>query len=129
MIITAPASGKVDFTTVVGINDCDYEPESHDVISNASCTTNCFGMLVKVLHENFSIRRGEMTTIHSYTNDQRILDTPHKDKRRARAAALSIIPYKHGSGKRHTDRFSRTKRKTLRGSRKGAHAQRVACGF
>ena len=97
VIITAPASGKVDFTTVMGINDDDYEPESHDVISNASCTTNCFGMLVKVLHENFAIRRGEMTTIHSYTNDQRILDTPHKDKRRARAAALSIIPTSTGA--------------------------------
>ena len=97
VIITAPASGEVDFTTVMGINDHDYEPESHDVISNASCTTNCFGMLVKVLHENFAIRRGEMTTIHSYTNDQRILDTPHKDKRRARAAALSIIPTSTGA--------------------------------
>ena len=97
VIITAPASGEVDFTTVMGINDGDYEPGSHDVISNASCTTNCFGMLVKVLHENFSIRRGEMTTIHSYTNDQRILDTPHKDKRRARAAALSIIPTSTGA--------------------------------
>lgn len=97
VIITAPASGKVDFTTVMGINDDDYEPGSHDVISNASCTTNCFGMLVKVLHENFAIRRGEMTTIHSYTNDQRILDTPHKDKRRARAAALSIIPTSTGA--------------------------------
>ncbi len=97
VIITAPASGKVDFTTVMGINDRDYEPENHDVISNASCTTNCFGLLVKVLHDNFSIRRGEMTTIHSYTNDQRILDTPHKDKRRARAAALSIIPTSTGA--------------------------------
>ena len=97
VIITAPASGKVDFTTVMGINDDDYEPGGHDVISNASCTTNCFGLLVKVLHENFSIRRGEMTTIHSYTNDQRILDTPHKDKRRARAAALSIIPTSTGA--------------------------------
>lgn len=97
VIITAPASGKVDFTTVMGINDGDYEPGGHDVISNASCTTNCFGLLVKVLHENFSIRRGEMTTIHSYTNDQRILDTPHKDKRRARAAALSIIPTSTGA--------------------------------
>ncbi len=97
VIITAPASGKVDFTTVMGINDNDYEPESHHVISNASCTTNCFGLLVKVLHESFSIRRGEMTTIHSYTNDQRILDTPHKDKRRARAAALSIIPTSTGA--------------------------------
>ena len=97
VIITAPASGEVDFTTVMGINDQEYEPQGHDVISNASCTTNCFGMLVKVLHENFSIRRGEMTTIHSYTNDQRILDTPHKDKRRARAAALSIIPTSTGA--------------------------------
>ena len=97
VIITAPASGEVDFTTVMGINDREYEPESHDVISNASCTTNCFGILVKVLHENFAIRRGEMTTIHSYTNDQRILDTPHKDKRRARAAALSIIPTSTGA--------------------------------
>ena len=97
VIITAPASGKVDFTTVMGINDNEYSPESHDVISNASCTTNCFGMLVKVLHDSFSIRRGEMTTIHSYTNDQRILDTPHKDKRRARAAALSIIPTSTGA--------------------------------
>ncbi len=97
VVITAPASGKVDFTTVMGINDDAYEPGSHDVISNASCTTNCFGMLVKVLHENFTIRRGEMTTIHSYTNDQRILDTPHKDKRRARAAALSIIPTSTGA--------------------------------
>ena len=97
VIITAPASGKVDFTTVMGINDNEYSPASHDVISNASCTTNCFGMLVKVLHDSFSIRRGEMTTIHSYTNDQRILDTPHKDKRRARAAALSIIPTSTGA--------------------------------
>jgi len=97
VIITAPGSGKVDFTTVMGINDHEYESGSHDVISNASCTTNCFGMLVKVLHENFAIRRGEMTTIHSYTNDQRILDTPHKDKRRARAAALSIIPTSTGA--------------------------------
>lgn len=97
VIITAPASGKVDFTTVMGINDGDYDPAAHDVISNASCTTNCFGMLVKVLHENFGIRRGEMTTIHSYTNDQQILDAPHKDKRRARAAALSIIPTSTGA--------------------------------
>ena len=97
VIITAPASGQVDFTTVMGINDNEYSPKNHDVISNASCTTNCFGMLVKVLHDSFSIRRGEMTTIHSYTNDQRILDTPHKDKRRARAAALSIIPTSTGA--------------------------------
>ncbi len=97
IVITAPARGKVDFTTVVGINDSLYDPENHDVISNASCTTNCFGMLVKVIYENLGIKRGEMTTIHSYTNDQRILDTPHKDKRRARAAALSIIPTSTGA--------------------------------
>ena len=97
VVITAPASGEVDFTTVVGINDGEYDPESHHVMSNASCTTNCFGMLVKVLHENFGIRRGEMTTIHSYTNDQKILDAPHKDRRRARAAALSIIPTSTGA--------------------------------
>lgn len=97
VIITAPASGEVDFTTVMGINDGEYDPESHKVMSNASCTTNCFGMLVKVLRDSFGIRRGEMTTIHSYTNDQKILDAPHKDKRRARAAALSIIPTSTGA--------------------------------
>jgi len=99
VIITAPASGEVDFTTVIGANHHLYDNSRHNIISNASCTTNCFGLLVKVLHENFRIKRGEMSTIHSYTNDQRILDAPHKDLRRARAAALSIIPTSTGAAK------------------------------
>lgn len=96
VVITAPGKGKVDFTTVLGANQDEYS-DDFDVISNASCTTNCFAMIVKVLHENFGIKRGEMTTIHSYTNDQQILDAPHKDLRRARAAALSIIPTSTGA--------------------------------
>lgn len=99
VIITAPAKGEVDLTTVLGVNQSEYNPSSHHVISNASCTTNCFAMLVKVLHETFKIKRGEMSTIHSYTNDQRILDAPHKDLRRARAAAMSIIPTSTGAAK------------------------------
>ncbi|GBD38369.1 Glyceraldehyde-3-phosphate dehydrogenase [bacterium HR37] len=99
VIITAPAKGEIDFTTVLGVNHLNYNPSTHHVISNASCTTNCFAMIVKVLHENFKIKRGEMTTIHSYTNDQRILDAPHKDLRRARAAALSIIPTSTGAAR------------------------------
>jgi glyceraldehyde-3-phosphate dehydrogenase type I len=99
VVITAPAKGEVDFTTVLGANQKGYDNEKHHIISNASCTTNCFAMIVKVIHENFGITRGEMTTIHSYTNDQRILDAPHKDLRRARAAALSIIPTDTGAGK------------------------------
>ena len=99
VVITAPAKGEVDFTTVLGANQNSYDNEKHHIISNASCTTNCFAMIVKVLHENFGIVRGEMTTIHSYTNDQRILDAPHKDLRRARAAALSIIPTDTGAGR------------------------------
>jgi len=99
VVITAPAKGEVDFTTVLGTNHNLYDNEKHHIISNASCTTNCFAMIVKVLHESFGIVRGEMTTIHSYTNDQRILDAPHKDLRRARAAALSIIPTDTGAGR------------------------------
>lgn len=98
VVITAPAKGEVDFTTVLGANQKSYDNEKHHIISNASCTTNCFAMIVKVIHEGFGIVRGEMTTIHSYTNDQRILDAPHKDLRRARAAALSIIPTDTGAG-------------------------------
>lgn len=98
VVITAPAKGEVDFTTVLGANQKSYDNEKHHIISNVSCTTNCFAMIVKVLHEGFGIVRGEMTTIHSYTNDQRILDAPHKDLRRARAAALSIIPTDTGAG-------------------------------
>jgi glyceraldehyde 3-phosphate dehydrogenase len=97
VVITAPAKGKVDLTTVLGANQNSYDSANHNIISNASCTTNCFAMIVKVLHENFGIKKGQMTTVHSYTNDQRILDAPHKDLRRARAAALSIIPTSTGA--------------------------------
>ncbi len=96
VIITAP-SGDIDLTVVMGINEQDYDPSNHHIISNASCTTNCFSMLVKVLHDNFVITRGDMTTVHSYTSDQRLLDAPHKDLRRARSAALSIIPTSTGA--------------------------------
>lgn len=97
VVITAPAKGEVDLTVVLGVNGDGYDPEKHDVISNASCTTNCFSMLVKILHENFRVIRGEMTTVHSYTSDQRIHDAPHPDLRRARAAAQSIIPTSTGA--------------------------------
>ena len=97
VIITAPGKSDIDFTTVLGANESEYDSENHNIISNASCTTNCFAMIVKVIHENFGIKQGQMTTIHSYTNDQRILDAPHKDLRRARAAALSIIPTSTGA--------------------------------
>lgn len=97
VVITAPAKGGVDLTAVLGVNGDSYDPEKHDVISNASCTTNCFSMLVKVLHENFTVKRGEMTTVHSYTSDQRIHDAPHPDLRRGRAAAQSIIPTSTGA--------------------------------
>lgn len=96
VIITAPAGG-IDLTVVMGINEDRYDPENHHIISNASCTTNCFSMVVKVLHDNFVITRGDMTTVHSYTSDQVILDAPHKDLRRARSAALSIIPTSTGA--------------------------------
>ncbi len=100
VIITAPARGEpADYTVVMGVNESGLDLSKHHVISNASCTTNAFAMLVKVLHENFRIRRGLMTTVHSYTNDQRILDAPHRDLRRARAAALSIIPTTTGAAK------------------------------
>ena len=100
VIISAPAKGEpADITIVLGVNQDAYKPEEHHVISNASCTTNCFAPLVKVLHENFGIVKGLMVTVHSYTNDQRILDLPHKDLRRARAAAVSIIPTTTGAAK------------------------------
>src|SRR5262245_5817490 len=91
VVITAPAKGE-DVTVVLGVNEGDYKPAEHRVISNASCTTNCLAPVTKVLHETFGIVKAQMTTIHSYTNDQNILDLPHKDLRRARAAALSMIP-------------------------------------
>jgi len=96
VIITAPAK-KPDFSVVLGVNEEKYDPKAHQIISNASCTTNCLAPMAKVLHETFGIRKGWMTTVHSYTNDQQLLDLPHKDLRRARAAALSIIPTTTGA--------------------------------
>jgi glyceraldehyde 3-phosphate dehydrogenase len=96
VIITAPAKGP-DVSLVMGVNEEKYDPAKHQIISNASCTTNCLAPVAKVLHETFGIRKGWMTTIHSYTNDQQLLDLPHKDLRRARAAALSIIPTTTGA--------------------------------
>jgi glyceraldehyde 3-phosphate dehydrogenase len=96
VIITAPAK-KPDITLVLGVNDEQYDPAKHTIISNASCTTNCLAPLAKVLHQTFGIKKGWMTTIHSYTNDQQLLDLPHKDLRRARAAALSMIPTTTGA--------------------------------
>ena len=96
VVITAPAK-KPDVTLVLGVNDDVYDPAKHQIISNASCTTNCLAPLAKVLHQAFGIKKGWMTTIHSYTNDQQLLDLPHKDLRRARAAALSMIPTTTGA--------------------------------
>lgn len=98
VIITAPAK-QPDVTLVIGVNDETYEPSKHHVISNASCTTNCLAPIAKVLLDNFGIKKGLMTTIHSYTNDQRVLDLPHSDLRRARAAALNMIPTTTGAAK------------------------------
>ena len=96
VIITAPAKGP-DITVVLGVNQDKYDPAQHHIISNASCTTNCLAPIAKVIHDRFGIRKGWMTTVHSYTNDQNLLDLPHKDMRRARAAALSIIPTTTGA--------------------------------
>jgi len=98
VIISAPA-GNPDITIVMGVNSNQYDPRQHHIISNASCTTNCLAPVAKVLLENFGLQRGLMTTIHSYTGDQRLLDFPHKDFRRARAAALSMIPTTTGAAK------------------------------
>ncbi len=98
VLISAPATDP-DVTIVLGVNDKDYDPKKHHIISNASCTTNCVAPLAKVLHDNFKILKGNMTTIHAYTNDQRILDLPHKDLRRCRAAGLSMIPTSTGAAK------------------------------
>jgi glyceraldehyde 3-phosphate dehydrogenase len=98
VIISAPAKGE-DLTVVLGVNDSVYDAAKHKIISNASCTTNCLGPVAKVLHENFGILKGSMTTIHSYTNDQNVLDFPHKDLRRARAAAINMIPTSTGAAK------------------------------
>ncbi|HOO55890.1 MAG TPA: type I glyceraldehyde-3-phosphate dehydrogenase [bacterium] len=99
VIISAPAKGTVDFTVVMGVNDGQYDPKKHNIISNASCTTNCLAPVAKVLNDKFGIVSGLMCTIHSYTNDQKILDLPHSDLRRARAAGLSIIPTTTGAAK------------------------------
>jgi glyceraldehyde 3-phosphate dehydrogenase len=96
VVITAPAKGP-DITIVLGVNDEKYDPAKHQILSNASCTTNCLAPLAKVIHQTFGIKKGWMTTIHSYTNDQNLLDLPHKDLRRARAAALSMIPTTTGA--------------------------------
>jgi glyceraldehyde 3-phosphate dehydrogenase len=101
VIITAPAKNE-DLTMVLGVNEQRYDPARHNIISNASCTTNCLAPVVKVLHESFGVRRGLMTTAHSYTNDQRVLDLAHEDLRRARAAGLSIIPTTTGAAKAAT---------------------------
>jgi glyceraldehyde 3-phosphate dehydrogenase len=98
VIISAPAKNE-DITIVLGVNDNAYDPAKHNVISNASCTTNCLAPVVKVLYDKFGIEKGSMTTIHSYTNDQNVLDFPHKDLRRARAAALNMIPTTTGAAK------------------------------
>jgi glyceraldehyde-3-phosphate dehydrogenase, type I len=98
VIISAPAKNE-DITIVLGVNEDKYDPSAHHVISNASCTTNCLAPVAKVVHEKFGIRSAQMTTIHSYTNDQQLLDLPHKDLRRARAAALSMIPTSTGAAK------------------------------
>ncbi len=98
VIISAPAKNE-DVTIVLGVNEKMYDPARHSIISNASCTTNCLAPLAKVLHESFGIEKGTMTTIHSYTNDQNVLDFPHKDLRRARAAALNMIPTSTGAAK------------------------------
>ena len=96
VIITAPAKEE-DITIVMGVNEDLYDPEKHHVISNASCTTNCLAPVAKVIHDAFGIKKGLMTTVHAYTNDQRILDLPHKDLRRARAAAMNIVPTTTGA--------------------------------
>lgn len=99
VIISAPGGADIDATFCIGINADQYDAGKHHIISNASCTTNCLAPIAKVVHETFGIVRGQMTTIHSYTNDQNVLDLPHKDHRRARAAALSMIPTSTGAAK------------------------------
>ncbi|HEY2065675.1 MAG TPA: type I glyceraldehyde-3-phosphate dehydrogenase [Gemmatimonadaceae bacterium] len=98
VIISAPAKGE-DITIVLGVNEGKYDPKAHNIISNASCTTNCLVPMVKVVRDNFGFQRGSMLTVHSYTNDQNVLDLPHKDLRRARAAAISMIPTTTGAAK------------------------------
>ncbi len=110
VIITAPAKGE-DFSVVLGVNEQDYDPKAHNIISNASCTTNSLGVPMKVTDEAFGIEKAIMTTVHSYTNDQRVLDLPHKDLRRARAAAVNIIPTSTGAAKAVTQVYPNLKGK------------------
>ncbi len=98
VVISAPATDP-DFTVVLGVNDGDYDPSEHNIVSNASCTTNCVAPMAKVLHDAFTIEQGFMTTVHAYTNDQRVLDLPHEDLRRARAAAINLIPTSTGAAR------------------------------
>ena len=98
VVISAPATDP-DVTIVLGVNDDDYDPAAHAIVSNASCTTNCVGPMAKVLHDAFTVEQGFMTTIHAYTNDQRVLDLPHEDLRRARAAAINLIPTSTGAAR------------------------------
>ena len=135
VVISAPATDP-DVTIVLGVNDRDYDPEQHHIISNASCTTNCVAPLAKVLHEAYTIERGFMTTIHAYTNDQRMLDLPHADLRRARAAAINLIPTStgrrprdraraagpEGQGRRHVDARARPDRLDRRPRRRRSRA-------
>src|SRR5439155_10815703 len=98
VVIRAPAKGE-DITIVLGVNEGDYDPATHNIVSNASCTTNCVVPMAKVLGDAFGIDRGFMTTVHAYTNDQNLLDLPHKDLRRARAAAINTVPASTGAAK------------------------------
>ena len=98
VVISAPAT-EPDITLVLGVNDDEYDKDAHNIVSNASCTTNCVAPLAKVLHDSFTVEQGFMTTIHAYTNDQRILDLPHEDLRRARAAAINLIPTSTGAAR------------------------------
>ncbi len=127
VIITAPAK-KPDVTVVLGVNDRQHDPAKHHIISNASCTTNCLAPLAKVLHESFGIKKGWMTTIHSYTNDQQLLDLPHKDLRRARAAALSMIPTTTGAATRDGRSAAGAEGQARRLLDARAHAERLGGG-
>ena len=124
VVITAPAKGP-DITVVMGVNHDKYDPAKHQIISNASCTTNCLAPVAKVLHEKFGIKKGWMTTVHAYTNDQQLLDLPHKDLRRARAAALSIIPTTTGAATRRRRSAARAEGQARRHRDAGADAERV----
>ena len=124
VLISAPAKNP-DATICIGINDEIYDPAKHNVVSNASCTTNCLAPLAKVLHTNFTIVNGFMSTIHSYTNDQRILDLPHEDLRRARAAALSIIPSSTGAAKAIGEVIASAERKTEWRRVSGSDSRRI----